>query len=69
MTKDEEEDRDKLRPIKKARVALKRTPSGSYRQRHYDILRSDNAELIGVLDPEADEWLYRLFKPTPAWAK
>ena len=51
MTKDEEEDWDKLRPIKKARAALKRTPSGSYRQRHYDILRSDNAELIGVLDP------------------
>ena len=69
MTKDDEEDWNKLRPSKKVRVVLKRTPSGSYRHRHYEFLKSDNAEPIGVLDPEADEWLYRLFKPTPAWAK
>mgnify|MGYP003626936250 CR=1 FL=1 len=69
MTKDEEEDRDKLRPIKKARVALKRTPSFSYRHHHYQFLKSDNAEPAGVLDPETDEWLYRLFKPTPDWER
>lgn len=69
MTKDGEEEEEKgwgkLRSPKKVHAINKPTPS--VRHRHYEFLKSDNVEPTGVLDPETDEWLYRLFKPTPDW--
>tara|TARA_R110002074_G_scaffold131366_2_gene273863 strand:+ start:144 stop:353 length:210 start_codon:yes stop_codon:yes gene_type:complete len=69
LKKHDDDDWDQLRPVKKVRVSLKRQPAKSYKHRHYEFLKSDDAEPMGLLDSEADEWLYRLFKPTTAWGK
>ena len=57
-----------LRPIKKAYVQIKKQPAQTLKQHHYLFLESDDVEPMGVLDRDADEWLIRLFRPTPDWA-
>lgn len=69
MKKSDDELLDELRPVEKNRVTLKRQPSSGYKHRHYEFVRSDDAEPTDVLDREADEWLYRLFKPSPSWTR
>lgn len=77
MKKDEEDNFwTPLNPVKKARYGGKHKPTGGKRYAHYQFCgleppneKYKETELSNLLDEEADEWLYRLFKPTTEWTK
>ena len=58
-----------LDPVKKGNNRPKVKPTKQKKTNHYNFCRDDDSEPMDVLDGEADEWLYKLFKPTPEWTR
>ena len=69
MQKHEDELWDEIRPVRKVRITLSRQQGRTHKQRHYAFINDDDGVPMGVLDIETDEWLYRLFKPSPSWIR